>query len=289
MEEITADLLQFVAVDSDPEPVRGRADDQVARRSRTEIPFRTLDVEEQAAEPGVVAGDLLEIRFWEKCLELPEYEVEQALVDVRTAQGAVTVRGNHRHLAGRHPQHGGVECAAAQVVDQDAAITGRGQTVVHGRRDGFVEQLENIEPGDPARLRGRLALGRAEVGRDGDHDLRGPPHPGRGAELTEDQSGDGLRRVVLLPQPERELGAHLPLDQHDSVAGIDRCQLLGLLADHRLTGGFEVHGGRRGLLPRGISQHDHAPPRIEGGNHRIGGAEVDPEHLRCHPKSTSVL
>ena len=94
--------------------------------------------------------DLVQFVGREHVAEPCKHEVEQALVDVGAAQRVMPVSGQDLDRAAGDPQHGGVERAAAEVVDQHGAVPGGGQTVVGGGRHRFVEQFEHVEPGDAA-------------------------------------------------------------------------------------------------------------------------------------------
>ena len=100
--------------------------------------------------------------------EPSEDDVEQTLIDVGTAERRVPVGGQDAHLAASDPQHGGVERAAAEIVDENSPVAAGGQAVVRGRGYRLVEQFQHVDPGDDAGLIGRLALGETEVGRDRD-------------------------------------------------------------------------------------------------------------------------
>ena len=115
----------------------------------------------------------------------------------------------------------------------------------------------------------------------------GCPAGGRG-ELPQDQRRDRLRGVVLPADGERELGAHVPLDQLDAVIRVDRGGLNGLLPDDHGAVRLEVDHGRRDLAADGVGQDHDLAVIVDRGDHRVGGAEVDPDDRRLTSRPRSV-
>jgi hypothetical protein len=126
----------------------------------------------------------------------------------------VAVRGLDLHDPFAHFEDGDVEGAAAEVVDRDGLVLLLVEAVGEGGRGGLVDDAQDLEARDLARVLGGLALGVVEVGGNRDHRLRhllaqvllgGVPH------LLEDHRGD-LGRRVKLP---------LHRDAHVAVARLD--------------------------------------------------------------------
>ena len=86
--------------------------------------------------------------------------------------------------------------------------------------------------------------------------------------------------MVLAADRERELGAHVPLDELDAVVRVDRGGLHGFLADHHAAVRLEVDDGRRDLTADGVPQDDDLAVVVHRGHDRVGRAEVDPDDRR---------
>ena len=118
--------------------------------------------------------------------ELLGQERGDPVVPVLAAQVVVAGGGQDRDLLGRDPGDGHVEGAAAQVVDQDGLASDPCpvQAVGESGGRGLVDDPHDLEAGGVAGLDRRLALGVAEIGRDGDHGaIDGLPQGGLGIVL----------------------------------------------------------------------------------------------------------
>ena len=150
--------------------------------------------------------------------ELIEDPIHDAVVPVVAAEVGVAVGGLDFKHAVADFQHGDVERAAAEVIYGDLFVLLLVEAV--GERGGgrLVNDAEDFEAGDAARVLGGLALGVVEVSGNGDDSLRdrlAEARLGVGLELREDHRGD-FRRAELL-------GPTIHLDFHGDVAiaGLD--------------------------------------------------------------------
>jgi hypothetical protein len=133
-------------------------------------------------------------------LELGDDPVDDALIEVVTAQVRVAVGGLHLHDALAHLEHRDVEGAAAEVVDGDLLFLLLVEPVGERGRGGLVDDAQDVEPGDLAGVLGGLALRVVEVGRHGNHrvgHLLAEVVLGRRLQLLQDHRRDFRRRVLL--------------------------------------------------------------------------------------------
>src|SRR6266545_3677987 len=152
--------------------------------------------------------------------------LHQAGVPVRAAELVVAVGADDLEVPAAQRDDRGVERAAAQVVHEDGAVlVGVEHAIGDGRGDRLGDDVDDVEPGDLARLAGRVAFGRAEVGRHRDDDVAGVL-PGRGVrvgrQLEQDERGQLRGRVVEPVDVPRDVPAHVPLDQADHVVRLER-------------------------------------------------------------------
>ena len=93
---------------------------------------------------------------------------KQAVVKIVAAQRGIAARGFHFKQATAQLQHGYVKRAAAQVVHHKRAFRAVVQAVGNGGGGGFVEQAQHVQPRQPRRVFGGLALRVVKIGGDGD-------------------------------------------------------------------------------------------------------------------------
>ncbi len=247
-------------------------------------------------------------------LELIGQEVDQTQVEVLAAQEGVAVGGLHLEHAVADFQHGHVEGAAAEVIDGDLLAVALLQAIGQGRRGGLVDDAQDFQAGDAARVLGRLALGVVEVGRNGDHRLgHGLAEVSLGGFLHFDQreGGNLLRAVVLAVRPDPgvavgtlddlvghhalvlrhdgvvELAPDQALDGEEGVDGVGDGLALGRLADDTFAvveKSDHRWGGARAL---GVLDHFRGLP-VHDRDTRIGRAEVDTDNL-AHDEICSLL
>ena len=224
--------------------------------------------------------------------EFGQDEIEEGLVPIRPAQLAVAVGGDDLECVLRDAQHGAVEGAAAQVVDEVALVLRGGDAHRQGRGDRLGQDSDHVEPGDLARLPGGLLLPQAEVGGDGDDDLAA----GRarrllrlGHQLLEDERGDGLRVEGLVEEDALVLLPHLPLDEGDGLIGVDPRAVLRLLADDEIGCALEVDDGGCGVLAIAVLDDLRPTVLVHMRNGRVGGPQVDSEDVLAHMLSSSQV
>ena len=84
----------------------------------------------------------------------------------------VAIRGLHLNHAFAHFQNRNIERAAAEVIHRDGLVLAFIQPVSQGRRRRLIDNALYIQPGNLARVLGRLALRVIEVRRNRDDGFR---------------------------------------------------------------------------------------------------------------------
>jgi hypothetical protein len=175
-------------------------------------------------------------------LELRDDPLHDLLVDVVAAEVGVAVGGLDLDDALPHFEDGDVEGAAAEVVDRDGLVLLLVEAVGEGRGRGLVDDAENLEAGDLARVLGGLALGVVEVGGNRDDRLVDGGAEvifGGLLELLQDHGRDLGRRVDLAADLDPREAVLL-----DDLVGHE----LGLVADFGIAAAHEaLHGVDRGF------------------------------------------
>ena len=139
-------------------------------------------------------------------LELLGQPVDDPLVEVVATEMGVAVRRSDLEDALGELEVADVERSAAEVVDGDLLFLLLVEPVRQGRCGRLVDDALDVEPGDPAGILRRLALGVVEVGRDGDDrlgDLLAEVRLRVTLQLLEDHRAD-LRRAEPLVVPEHD-------------------------------------------------------------------------------------
>ena len=237
-------------------------------------------------------------------------------IEIVTPQGHVTRRGLHLEDAPGQLEHRHVEGATAQVEDGVGALLTFVQAVGHGGRGGLVDEAQDIQPGQPGRILGGLALGIVEIGGHGDdgagqrvlvdvergqctvaqhlQDLGrhfdGRDGPGRGGHGhgTIVASGRGIccRIRPRSHHPQWQalcLGvgqptAHQALDRADDVARVGQQRLLGGVAHHGRSAGAVMHD-RRQQLPALLVRQRIGHARAADGHQRVGSSQIDTDGI----------
>jgi len=158
-----------------------------------------------------------------------------------------------------------VSAAASRTSSMTSSVRFRSGAVAR-----FVDQPQDVEPGDLRGVLGGDAGGVVEVGGDGDDDvadLLAEGLPGRRGEVPEDERRDVLGQV--LPVAVVDEGgfpaSHLPFDEGDVVVGPQGGHVLGDRPDDRLPVVEEDHRGRQ--APRLAFQVVPGDPAVG----RVGG------------------
>ena len=210
--------------------------------------------------------------------------VDDALVPVVATEAVVALGRLHLEDAVGDLQQRDVEGAAAEVEDQDGLLdVALVEAVGERSSGGLVDDAVDDEACDLAGFLRRLALGVAEVGRDGDDGVRdGLAEVGLRVALQLHQyaRGDLLRRVLLAVDVDGPVGAHVALHRTDGAVDVGDCLALGDLADQHLTALGEGDDRRRGAGAFGVGD-DSGLATLEDGDDRVGGAEVDAD-CSCH-------
>ena len=237
-------------------------------------------------------------------LEVIGQVVDDAAVEVVPAQVGVTGGGPHLDHALADVEDADVEGPAAQVEDQHRLVALLVQAVGQRGRGRFVDDAQHLEPGDAARVPGRLPLCVIEVRGDGDDglgDLLAEELRRVLGELAQHEGRDLLRRVLLAADLESGLsvrpghhverhGVQLALDlietpADEALGRVDRALRVqdrltaGQLADQALPLGGKGHHRRGRPRPLRIRDHRRLAP-LAHRDHRIGGTQVDSDCFR---------
>ena len=178
----------------------GQVDLRLRRRGELDLGLLGGLLEALQGDPVLRQVDALVL------LELLAQPVDDALVEVVTAQVGVAVGRAHLEDALGQLQDRDVEGAAAQVVDGDLLFLLLVQAVGQGRCGRLVDDALDVQAGDAARVLGGLALGVVEVGRHGDDrlgHLLAQVGLGVALQLLQDHGAD-LRRAEGLAVGQRD-------------------------------------------------------------------------------------
>ncbi len=224
-------------------------------------------------------------------LKLGRDVIDDPVVPVLAAKTDVALDCDGLEAALRESHEGHVERAAAQVVYQDgllpvrkghprpnvprpgASLKGVGQ----GGSSRLVENVQNLQPGDPSGVLGRLTASVVEVGRDGDHGLANRTQAlfGIADQLAQD---DGRERLGAKSAPIDLRGkrgiAHAPLDERGYRIGPLQRHIARRRADDRGVA-VDQDGARRQHLSVRVRQRDRLPSIIEGRDGAESRSEID--------------
>ena len=198
---------------------------------------------------------------------------------------------------------GGVERAAAEVVDHDVALgallLGLAEVAMgelDRGRGGLVDQADRQEPRAPERLQGQPALARRRVRRHGDHHLERLARSELEVRALEqalaqarEEGGRELERGHPRQAGDRRIGNQRPdgaLDRADRVLGGaigERAR--GLPPDQELAAPHRRDPGDvLAKLATIVEARERVPAITHGGHHGPGGAEIDaePHAARMH-------
>ena len=199
VEQVPGDLLEPGPVELDPSLLARVGHPERGLIALGERLLAALGLEEQVVEDfGVVERVGLLAGLQPELLGKVHHD---RLIPEDAAQTVVAAGADDADQAVLDLDHGDVEGAAAQVVDQHRLVFPLLEPVGDGRRRRLVEDGAHVQPRQPAGVGGRLALGRSEVGRAGDHDvgdrLAAGGDLGIAHDLAEDERRDVLRAEGL--------------------------------------------------------------------------------------------
>ena len=236
--------------------------------------------------------------------ELLQEQLGQRTVEVVPAERRVAAGGLHLEHTGRELEDGDVEGAATEVIDRVRPFRALVEAIGERRGRRLVEQPQYLQPRQPARVLGRLALRIVEVGRHRDHRaIDRPAHLRLGAlaQPPQDLGRDLDRRHVLAaghakahhrPRLRRELvgrettrdlgvarsAAHEALHRDNRVLGPPRRIRERLGAHHRRPVAKVLHHRRQEPLARSIHRQTARDPAHHRGHERMRRAEIDAHH-----------
>ena len=269
------------------------------------LAFFLQSLKRQLVVPQIDAGLLL---------ELIGEVLDDAHVEVFTAEEGVAVGRLHLEDAVADLQDRDVEGAAAQVVDDDLLAVVLVQAVGERRSGRLVDDAQDFQAGDLAGVLGRLTLGVVEVGRnrdDGLLDLFAEMLLSSFLHLLQDEGRDLLGRIVLavgfhpgvavralydlvghhvpilLDHRVGEAAADKALDGEQGVGRVGDSLALGRLADEAFAVVEDGDNRRRGPNAFGVLDHFRLLA-VHDGHARIGRAQVDADDL-AHIESCSLL
>lgn len=149
---------------------------------------------------------------------------------------------------------------------------------VAGGGGGLVDHLHHVEARDPAGLARRLSLGVGEVRGNGDHGAadRAPARPGGPfPQRLEQEGGDFLGRVLLLPHPHAAVGTHQTLDREHRPLGRRHRLIAGLFPDDDRARLVQTHARRQDGLP--AFAHHLRPAAGDDRHFGVGRPDIDPD------------
>jgi hypothetical protein len=248
-------------------------------------------------------------------LEVLDQPVHDALVEVLAAEVGVARGGAHLEHPLGELEDRDIERAAAQIINGDVGpLLDPLQAIGESGGRGLVDDAQDFQAGDLARVLGRLALGVVEVGRNGDHRVADrlaqgllhelldlAQHLGRDllgavlpvADLDLDVAVRGLDQSVGEDLPGAgdlgigELAADQALDREDRVLGVGDRLALGDLADEPVPLLREGDDGGGGAAPLAVRQHARHRG-LHDGRAGVGRAQVDAEDLAQRKTSLNV-
>ena len=246
-------------------------------------------------------------------LELLGEEVHDPHVEVLAPEESVAIRRFHLEEAVVDLEDGDVEGAAAEVVDRDRLRFLLVETIGERRRGGLVDDAQDLEPRDLARVLGGLTLGVVEIGGHRDDGLRHRlAKIGLGGllHLLEDDGGNlggavflpaGLDPGVAVAAVDHRIGqvlavlgdhrvvrapADQALDRKDRVGRVRDRLPLGRLAHEALAVGEGDDRGRR-ARPFGVLDHARLGA-IHDGNAAVRGSKVDTDDFGHNLRSSRL-
>ncbi len=217
--------------------------------------------------------------------ELGDEPLDDRVVHVHAAQGRVAGCGNDLEDALAHLHQGHVERPAAEVEHGDLPLALLVEPVGEGGGGWLIDQSQDLESRDLPGVLRSLPLVVVEVRRDRDDrlsDLLAEERLGVRPNLPEDHRGDFGRGVVLPLDAHPVVRAHLPLDLHDRLVGVQHGLPLRRFADEDAIL-REGHDGREHLPAvrapfRARDDLGRSSFHVRGLG--VRGSKVDSDYLR---------
>ena len=231
--------------------------------------------------------------------------VDDALVEILTAEEGVAIGRLDLEYAVADLEHRDVKSAAAEIVDRDLAGALLLKSISQRGRSGFVDDPQHVEASDAARVLCRLALGVVEIGRNRDNglrDLRAEMGFRRLLHFRKDEGADLARAIffsfnldpgvaiwtrndlvrdhalILLRHRVVVAPADQALDREDRVLGISDALPLRRLSDEDFAGIGKGNHRRGRPCPLRILD-DFRLVAFHHGDARIGRSEIDSDCL----------
>merc|ERR1712203_440940 len=156
LEEVVVDLLEARTGQGlgEVDAVEESLDLDAALVGGAQSTLRLLDLTPELLDGTLVLGHVLVVLLLEDLHEV----LHDTLVEVLAAQVSVAVRCNDFEDAVVDGQQGHIEGAAAQIVHQDVLLRLLVQAVGDGRGGGLVDDTQDVEAGDHARILRGLPL-----------------------------------------------------------------------------------------------------------------------------------
>ncbi len=211
-------------------------------------------------------------------LEVLDEPVDDALVEVVAAEEGVAGGRFDLEDAVADLEHGDVEGAAAEVVDEHGLLLALlVDAVGEGGGGRLVDDAQHLEPGDAAGVLRGLALGVVEVGGHGDHglgDLLAEVGFGVRLQFLKDHRRDLGRGVILAVDRDLVVLTHLAFDRADRAGRVDDRLALGYDADEAFAALLEGDDRGRGAAAFGV-RDDFGLVARDDRHAGVRGAEVD--------------
>ena len=206
-------------------------------------------------------------------LEFGDHPIDDLLIKVVTTELVVARRGFHLNLRlAVHFvdfKHGDVKGSTAQIVDQDGLVLRFVHAVRQSGGRGFVDDAQDLKPGDAAGVFGRFSLSIGEVSRAGDdrllHFVAEVGFCVR-FQLLENEGRDLLRGVGGVVHVGGPLRSHVPLHGNHGSVGVGHRLSLGGHADESLTAVFGERHHRGGGSGAFCVRDHHGFTVFDGGH-----------------------